>query len=141
MWIENLAKRKNLVEASISDYLQQEQSKLNRLLKIEEKDQAITKIVHSEIGNDPRKEVIYRISNLTSDSLPAKIKVAIKQEIRSDLDKMLENEEITDNDIYVKLQKRISKRVIKNAVRFMQRDKYQLLMDPTSNLDNILPKT
>jgi hypothetical protein len=84
-----------------------------------------------------------KVSQLTSDNLPSRVKIRVKEAARLEVTKLLEEKKIFDEDVYDKLLKKISRRAIRLAVRNMQAEKFELLVnfEIGSSTKDILPKT
>lgn len=140
-WLIRVSETIGDIEAKTSKLLERESSRLERLKLIEKKDSQVRVLLENEVYGDARRDVIFKISRLTSDDLPARRKILIKEATRVDLGVLLANKTIVDEDIYSKLLKKISRRAIRQAVRNMQKEKYELLMNPFKDSSNLLPKS
>lgn len=130
-----------IIEAEVSKELEREPSKVKRLQLIAEKDAKILAFVKEKIDGDPKRDILFKISRLTTDNLPAKTRILIKEEVRNNVASLMESKEINDDDFRNLLIKKVSRRALRQAVRTMQRIKYEQVFTPGIDLGEILPKT
>jgi hypothetical protein len=139
-WLRKIDETITLRESDVSKLLEIEPSRFERLRLINEKNKFIDKYIKEETINDLRKDVLFKIMRLTSDSLPSLDKIKVKEAVRYELGILMNEKKILDGDTYDKLFKKISRRAIRQAVRTMQKAKYLQIMDVNADLSKILPK-
>lgn len=140
-WLEKVLEDIGILEAETSELLEKAESKLKRLSLIDEKDRKVRALIEKEVEKSPRRDIILKIAKLTSDNLPAKRKIKIKEAARLECEKLFDKRTISSEDSYTKILQKVSRRAIKQAVRDMRREKFKDVMDPDNDILNILPKT